>query len=77
MKTVGTVGSLIMLVMFALIVSVGITASSDLLGEASASNDTAVAHSADGATHVITPIFQLMGFGVLIVGIMVAINAYN
>lgn len=72
-----TVGSLILLVMFALLVLVGISASSDIISEVSGSNDTAVAHGADGAIHVITPIFQLMGFGVLIIGIMVAINAYN
>lgn len=64
-----TVGSLISLIMFALIALVGISPSSDLLGEAAALNNTAVTHSADGALHIVSPIFQVTGFGVLIIAL--------
>lgn len=66
-----------MFVMFALIAVVGISASDDLINDAASSNVTEIVQGATGATAIVQPVFILIGFVVLIIGIMVAINAYN
>lgn len=72
-----TVGSLILLIIFALIALVGVMATGDMIGEASGSNDTDIVSGSSGASAAASPIFIIMGFGVLIIGIMIAVNAFN
>jgi uncharacterized alpha/beta hydrolase family protein len=68
-----TIGSLILLISLALIVIVGVIVTDDLVSEA----NTSESGSADAAGDVISPILTVLGFGVLIVGSMIAVSAFS
>lgn len=65
-----TIGSLILLISLALIVVVGVIATSDMTSEA---NTT----TSDAAGNVISPILTVFGFLVLIIGSMIAVSAFS
>lgn len=60
-----------------LIVLVGINASSDMLSEASQSNDTNIQNATAGGAHAMTPIWTVLGYAALLGGAMLAIHAFS
>lgn len=72
-----TVGGLLLLFALGLIIVVGVPAAQSMLGEASASNDTAIQTAAHGSTGAIQPIFTVLGYVALIIGAIIAINAFR
>lgn len=67
-----TIGSLILLTALAMLVLCGTIAAEELTGEASGNSTEATA-----AGNVISPILAVMDFCVLVVGVMIAVNAFR
>jgi hypothetical protein len=72
-----TVGSLVLMVSLGLILLVGINATQSLSDEANASGDSSIVSQAASGDTVLSPIFLLLGFIVLIVGAIAAVNAFS
>ena len=70
-------GGLLLVVSIGLLLVVGIPTIQDMLGEATASNDTAIQNAANGGSSATGTIFIALGFVALIGGAMIAINAFR
>ena len=68
-----TVGGLILFIAIGLLLIAGLSASGSLLEEASTNDNS----TPDGVQEAISPIFLVLGFCGLMVGITLAINAFR
>lgn len=73
----GTAGLVILLLAVSFFVVVGLSSTSTLLTEASNSNDTSVANAAHSASSIMSPLFTVFAWGIVIVGIYAVIHSYN
>jgi uncharacterized protein (UPF0333 family) len=70
-------GFVILLIAVAFFCVVGISATSTLVDTANESNDSNITQAAQGASSTMGPLWTVMGFGIMIVGIYAAIYAYS
>ncbi len=70
-------GMVVLLVTLAFFVLVGISATSSLVDEANSSNDSGIQTAASGVSSTISPLWTIMGYGILIVGIYAVIQAFS
>lgn len=72
-----TIGGLLLLFAFGLIILVGVNASGDMLSQANSSNNTNIQSTVSGGSGAIQPIFTVFGFVALLIGAMVAIRSFR
>lgn len=68
---------IVLLVSLALLMLVGISATSSVMSESQSSSDANVSGNAASAQTVISPLYLILGFCVLIVGIACVIGAFS
>lgn len=73
----GSTGLVILLLCLAFFVMVGLSATSNLIDTAQASNDTGITTAASGASHTLSPLFVVFGICILIVGMYAVIHAFD
>lgn len=77
LRNMGSSGLVILLVAFAFFVVVGISATSELIGEANESNNSEIATAASGVSSTLSPLWTIMSFGILIIGAYAVIHSYS
>jgi amino acid transporter len=70
-------GFVILLIALSFFVIVGISATSNLVDEANTSNDSNISQAAQGASSTMSPLWVIMGFSIVIIGIYALIHAYS
>ena len=73
----GSSGLVILLIAVAFFVVVGLSATSGLIDDAKASNDTHIANAASGASSTMSPLWATFGIGIIIVGVFAVIHSYS
>ncbi len=73
----GSSGLVVLLIAVAFFVVVGISATSTLIDEANQSNDSSVAQAASGVSSTLSPLWTIMSWGIVIVGVYAVIHSYS
>jgi hypothetical protein len=72
-----TIGSLILLVSVALFIVIGISSFNDVSDQATTSNDSHIVAQTASVNAVTNPIIYVFGFLIVIIGAVIAIDAYR
>ncbi len=72
-----TTGSFILLFAIGLLVVISTNSVADMFSEVNDSNDTELIAQAEGGETTTTSLLTMFGYGVLIIGAVVAINAFR
>jgi hypothetical protein len=73
----GNSGLIILLIALAFFVVIGLGATGNLLDQAKDSTDTSVTTAASGVSGVMSPLWMVLAFGILIIGAYCLIHAYS
>jgi hypothetical protein len=72
-----TIGSLLLLVSVCLFVVIGISSFNDVSDQATTSNDSHIVDQTASVNAVTNPILYVFGFLIVIIGAVIAIDAYR